>query len=152
LASDPSDLALRGELLESAAELYEHELADVDKARLTWKRLLDLDPTNLHTARPAAAALARLYEADEDWRALIDVLHRQSEWSEKAGEKKELLFRIGRIEEELLVDPAAAIGTYREILDEDASDRRALDALEKLHLAQRQWPELTDVLKRRLDL
>src|SRR5262245_19820655 len=28
LAADPSDLGLRGELLESAAELYEHELGD----------------------------------------------------------------------------------------------------------------------------
>ncbi|HEX6839861.1 MAG TPA: tetratricopeptide repeat protein, partial [Polyangia bacterium] len=151
LASDPADLSLRGELLESAAELYEHELGDVDKARTTWKRLLDLDPTNLHTARPAAAALARLYETAEDWRPLIDVLHRQAEWADKADEKKELLFRIGRIEEELLVDPAAAIGTYREILDDDARDLRALDALEKLHRAQGQWPELTDILKRRLE-
>ncbi|MCA1663897.1 MAG: hypothetical protein LC659_06475, partial [Myxococcales bacterium] len=152
LASDPSDLALRGELLESAAELYEHELGDIDKARATWKRLLDLDPTNLHTARPAAGALARLYESAEDWRALIDVLHRQAEWADRADEKKELLFRIGRIEEELLVDPAAAIGTYREILDDDGRDLRALDALEKLHQAQGQWPELADILKRRLEL
>ncbi|MGZ3405885.1 MAG: tetratricopeptide repeat protein, partial [Polyangia bacterium] len=152
LASEPSDLALRGELLESAAELYEHELGDVDKARATWKRLLELDPTNLHTARPAAAALARLYETAEDWRPLIDVLHRQSEWADKADEKKDLLFRIGRIEEELLVDPGAAIGTYREILDDDGRDLRALDALEKLHQAQGQWPELTEVLKRRLEL
>ncbi|MDB4968610.1 MAG: repeat-containing protein, partial [Myxococcales bacterium] len=152
LASDPTDLALRGELLESAAELYEHELSDIDKARATWKRLLELDPTNLHTARPAAGALARLYETAEDWRPLIDVLHRQAEWADRPGEKKDLLFRIGRIQEELLVDPPAAIGTYREILDDDAADLRALDALEKLHLAQGQWPELTDVLRRRLEL
>ncbi len=152
LASDPTDLALRGELLESAAELYEHELGDVEKARTTWKRLLELDPTNLHTARPAAAALARLYEASEDWRALVEILHRQAEWADRPDEKKELLFRVGRIQEELLVDPAAAIGTYREVLDDDPRDLRALDALEKLHQAQGQWPELTDVLKRRLEL
>jgi tetratricopeptide (TPR) repeat protein len=151
-ASDPSDLALRGELLENAAELYEHELGDVEKARATWKRLLELDATNLHTARPAAAALARLYEAAEDWRALLDVLHRQSEWADKGEEKKELLFRIGRIQEELLVEPAAAIGTYREILDHDPRELRALDGLEKLHQAEGQWPELTDVLRRRLEL
>ena len=87
----------------------------------TWKRLLDLDPTNLHTARPAAAALARLYEAAEDWRELIDVLHRQAEWADEgATRRRSCCFRIGRIQEELLVDPAAAIGTYREILDDDA--------------------------------
>ncbi|HEX4459504.1 MAG TPA: tetratricopeptide repeat protein, partial [Polyangia bacterium] len=152
LASDPDDLKLRGELLEKAAELYEDDLKDVDRARSTWRRLLDLDPTNLHTARPAAAALARLYETAEDWRALIDVLHRQAEWTNVPVEKKNLLFRIGLIEEELLVDPAAAIGTYREILDDDPAELRALDALEKLHQAQGQWLELVDILRRRLDL
>ncbi|HEY7956264.1 MAG TPA: tetratricopeptide repeat protein, partial [Polyangia bacterium] len=152
LASDPSDLQLRGELLEKVAELYEYELREVDRARGAWRRLLDLDPTNLHTSRPAAAALARLYEAQESWPELIEVLHRQADWTDPVNEKKELLFRIGRIQEELTVDPSAAIRTYREVLECDPEDRPALDALERLHHAQRHWPELASVLRRRLDL
>ena len=148
------DLALRGELLESAAELYEHELGDVDKARATWKRLLELDPTNLHTARPAAAALARLYE---DGRGLA----RSSSTSctgrrsgpTSADEKKELLLphrphRGGAARR-------SGGGDRRPIARSSTRirrDLRALDALEKLHQAQGQWPELTDILKRRLEL
>ena len=132
LASDPSDLALRGELLESAAELYEHELGDIDKARATWKRLLDLDATNLHTARPAAARWRGCTKAPRIGAPSSTSCIARPSGRTSADEKKELLFRIGRIEEELLVDPAAAIGTYREILDDDAARsaraRRAREA------------------------
>ncbi len=152
LASDPADLTLRGELLEKVAELYEYELKDTERARVAWKRLLELDPTNLHTSRPAAAALARLHEAQENWPELIEVLHRQAEWTEKLPERKELLFRIGRIQEGLTVDPVAAVRTYREVLEADGEDREALDSLERLHQAQREWTDLVDVLRRRLEL
>jgi tetratricopeptide (TPR) repeat protein len=152
LASDPADLTLRGELLEKVAELYEYELKETERARAAWKRLLELDPTNLHTSRPAAAALARLHEAAENWPELIEVLHKQSEWAEKPPEKKELLFRIGRIQEDLTVDPNAAVRTYREVLEVDGEDRQALDSLERLHQAQREWTDLVEILRRRLEL
>src|SRR5581483_2233654 len=152
VAAEPKDIELRGELLEKVAELYEHDLRDIEKGRAAWRRLLDLDPTHQKTARPAAAALARLYEAAESWPELIDVLHRQAEWAPRPEDRKELLFRVGRIQEELTVDPRAAIRTYREILEADAEEQGALDALERLHTAQREWPELVDVLRRRLDL
>jgi tetratricopeptide (TPR) repeat protein len=152
LATDPDDLSLRGELLEKVAELYEYELNELDKARAAWKRLLELDPTNLHTSRPAAAALARLYEALENWPELIGVLHRQADWAENPSERKEILYRIARIQEELTVDPGAATRTFREVLEADGEDRPALDALERLHAAQREWTELVEVLRRRLEL
>mgnify|MGYP000426233988 CR=1 FL=1 len=60
LATDEDNLALRGELLRRAAELYDNQLVDPNRARDAWKRLLDLDPTSLDTAKPAAVALARL--------------------------------------------------------------------------------------------
>ena len=100
--------------------------------RDAWKRLLDLDPTSLDTARPAAIALSRLYEQAGHWRDLIDVLRKQVEWT-SGPERKELLFRIGEIEQSLLLDPAAAVTTYREILENDAQETRALDALEDPH-------------------
>jgi len=152
LATDPSDLSLRGELLEKVAELYEYELREPDKARTAWRRLLELDPTNPHTSRPAAAALARLYEAAENWPELIGVLHRQADWAAAIDERKEILYRIARIQEELMVDPGAATRTFREVLDADATDGAALDALERLHAAQREWTELVEVLRRRLEL
>ena len=149
---DTNDLLLRAELTRKAAQLYDEQILDPEKARAAWRRLLDLDPTRLETARPAAEALARLYEAEEAWPELIDVLRRQCEWAEEGGARKELQRRIGLIQEDLLDDTAAAVATHREILDGDPEDREALDALERLYAARGEWRELVEVLRRRVDL
>lgn len=150
-ATDEDNLALRGELLRRAAELYDDKLADPGRARDAWKRLLDLDPTSLDTAKPAAVALSRLYQQARRWGELIDVLRRQAEWAQ-GEERKALLFRVGGIQERLLSDRSAAIDTYREILEGDATEVRALDALEALHVQGEQWSELIEILRRRVDL
>lgn len=150
-ATDEDNLALRGELLRRAAELYDDKLADPARARDAWKRLLDLDPTSLDTAKPAAVALSRLYQQARRWADLIDVLRRQAEWAQ-GEERKALLFRVGGIQERLLSDRGAAIATYREILEGDATEVRALDALEALHVQGEQWSELIEILRRRVDL
>ena len=152
LASDPNDLPLRAELLTRSARLYEKELRDLQKAAATWRRLFDLDPTNVELGVPAADALARIYESEEAWAKLVEVLRRRVEWSSTDDERRQLLFRIARIQEELLVDPVAATTTYRELLEGDPTDRSALDGLEKLHAAKGEWQDLADVLRRRLEL
>ncbi len=152
LASDPNDLPLRADLLARSAKLYERELRDTQKAETAWRRLFDLDAAQRELGRPAADALARLYESQESWPQLVDVLRRQVEWSGSADERRQLLYRIARIQEELIVDPKAATATYRSILESEPSDRGALDGLEKLHAAKGEWPELLEVLRRRLDL
>ena len=150
-AADEDNLALRGDLLRRAAELYDSQLQDPQRARDAWKRLLELDPTSLDTARPATVALARLYEQAAQWRELIEVLRKQAEWAQ-GGDRKELLFRVGEIEHDLLSDSTAAVATYREILESDAQEGRALDALERIHSGQGQWSELIEILRRRVEL
>jgi len=150
-AADEDNLALRGDLLRRAAELYDTKLADANRARDAWKRLLDLDPTSLDTARPATVALARLYEQAGQWRELIEVLRKQAEWAQ-GEDRKELLFRVGQIEHDLLSNSAAAVATYREILEADSQDTRALDALERIHTSQGQWQELIEILRRRVEM
>ncbi len=152
LASDPSDLPLRAELLQRSARLYERELRDSQKAAAAWRRLFDLDSTNAELGKPAAEALERLYESEEAWGQLVGVLRRRVEWTGEPDARRQLLFRIARIQEELLVDPGAAIETYRELLEADPSDRGALDGLEKLYAAKSEWSEMREVLRRRIDL
>jgi tetratricopeptide (TPR) repeat protein len=151
-AAEESDLVVRAEMLERLAKLYEGPLRDASLAKSTWRRLLELDPENPMLGRPAALALGRMYEAAEAWRELVEVLHRQIAWAESLEEKRQLLFRIGRIEEELIADPHAAIATYREALDHDPEDHLALEALERLYAAGLKWPELVEILHRRVDL
>ncbi|HEX2574271.1 MAG TPA: tetratricopeptide repeat protein [Polyangia bacterium] len=149
---EPHDLSLRADFLRRAAVIYDEDLEDPKKALGVYRRLLDLDPTNLETARPAAQALERLYVGQKAWPELIDILRREAEWAEAAEAKKDYLRRVGEVQEELLRTPDAAIATHREILDLDAEDRDALDALERLHGLEGQWPELIGILQRRVAL
>src|SRR5262249_31113332 len=113
-------------------------------------RLLELDPTSLDTAKPAAVALARLYQQASQWRELIDVLRRQAEWAH-GSERKEILFRGGEIQQKLLYDAASAALTYREILDADRGEPGALVAREPLHTAKAEGRELMEILRRRVE-
>jgi len=94
-ATDEDNLALRGELLRRAAELYNHRLQDASRVRDAWNRLLDLDPTSLDTAKPAAVALARLYEQSAQHSELIEVLRHQAEWAQGSDHKVVRKFKRG---------------------------------------------------------
>ncbi|HEY3359783.1 MAG TPA: tetratricopeptide repeat protein [Polyangia bacterium] len=147
-----ADLPLQAEILSKVAVIAETRLGDVTRATATWKRMLDLDPGRLDTARPAAEALCRLYEQGKAYHALIDILRRQAEWADDPGERKAKLFAIAAIQEERLGDRAAAIATWHEVLELDAATPQALDALERLHTEAGSWVDLTAVLRRRVEL
>lgn len=150
--ADATDIALRAELLRELAEIYDIELEGSDRAIDAYRRLLDLDPSNPDTVRAAAVVLDRLYEAEERWRDLIEIVRRQAEWAEDIDERKRLLARVAVAHEEHLDDVAAAIVTWREVLAEDLEDTTALDALERLYQAGGQSSELVEILRRRVEL
>ncbi|MCC6749654.1 MAG: tetratricopeptide repeat protein [Deltaproteobacteria bacterium] len=145
------DLTLRGELLASLGYLEEERLGQPDRARATFERLLALDPDHLPTAQPAAAALVRLYERSAQWVRLVEVLGMQLRWAEDAATRCELLQRMAQVQEEMQRDPDRAIETYRQLLDEDPANERALDALERLYTAAHRYRDLIEILRRRVE-
>lgn len=151
-AAPAGDVATRAALLGELAAYYDLQLGDGARAITAYRRLLELDGSNPAAVRKAGAALARLYEAASDWAALRAVVRRQAEWAEAQGERRALLARVAGLEENQLADRAAAIATWRDILDDQPADAGALDALERLYQAAEQWRELIDVLRRKLDL
>ncbi|MEJ7602795.1 MAG: tetratricopeptide repeat protein [Kofleriaceae bacterium] len=78
-------------------------------------------------------------------------MRRQAEWAEDAGERHALLARVAALEEERLHERDAAIATWRDILDSNATDAGALNALERLYQAGEKWRELIEILRRKLD-
>jgi pentatricopeptide repeat protein len=146
------DIALRAEFLERAAAVYDERLADPARAQGAWRRLLDLDPQNLVYARPAAAALAELYERSGSFPDLVEILRLQSAWADDADGRRKLLSRIATIQEQKLSNPQAAIATYREVLEQEPEDAAALDALERLYTGGASWRDQIGILKRRVEL
>ena len=150
-AAPVGDVATRSALLSELAAYYDALLVDAPLAIAAYRRLLDMEGAQLVTMRRAALALARLYEESEAWPELRAVMRKQAEWAETGEERRGLLSRVAKIEEQQLDDREAAIGTWRDVLDESAIDPEALDSLERLYQAGQRWRDLIDILRRKLD-
>ena len=150
-AAEEEDIPLRARIQMRLAGVFDEKLEDEDKARAAYELLLELDPSDLDTAQPAAIALTRLYELTGQWEELIAVLRRRLGWAEVPESRAELLIKICRIQEEVLGDIEASIETYRELLWENPTSPEALDSLERLYLQTERWKDLVDIYRRRVD-
>src|SRR4029078_2779257 len=63
-----------------------------------------------------------------------------------------LLSRRARFHEQELGDIPRAIATYRRILDVEFDNKPAVLALDRLYSATAAWPQLTEVLRREIQL
>ena len=125
-----SDRDAREGLYFQIAYLWEDMLKNVDEAIATYKEVLAQDDGNLK----ALKALDRLYQVKQAWRDLADNLVRQLALTEEQGENVALLVRLAALRETQLGEVAAAVDTYRQVLDIDAGNEAATKALERLVL------------------
>jgi tetratricopeptide (TPR) repeat protein len=140
--------ALASTLQMAAARVHEDSLRDVDGAVARYRKVLELDATNL----AAAEALERLFQLAERWSDLSSILQRKSEILEVVDDKKAALFSAATIEEDVLQRADAAIGVYQKVLELDPEDERALEALMKHFLELQRWQDLLAVYQRKVDL
>ena len=103
------------------------------------------------TVRRAGAALARLFEEEESWPELRDVVRRQAEWADDATARRQALCRVALLEEERLGDLDAAIAAWRQVLADDPDHAEAHAALDRLLTTRGRWPELIDLIRQGLD-
>ncbi|MSP17021.1 MAG: tetratricopeptide repeat protein, partial [Myxococcales bacterium] len=127
LATEP---AQRVEFLSRIARIQEVELRNTVEAIGTWREALGHDSGHL----PSLEALDRLHEADGQWDDLADILGRQSSVHSESDRPRgaTLLVRLGDLREHRLGQRAAAVDTYRQALELDHSNDRAVAALTKL--------------------
>ncbi len=128
------------------ADLARHQLADRELAREYYQKALELrvdDPK-------ALAALESLYEEAGDAKNLLEVLERRADTAETDADRKQLLFRRGRLLAEVVEDRPKAIEVYEAILDMGL-DADAIEALEGLYTSEASWPELIALHQRQLD-
>jgi len=140
------DVRVKRERLLEAARLAEAVLGDAPLVEQTYRLLLDLDENDA-VALDALAGLAerggRLPEAAELWL-------RRARTSEDPRLGLELRHRVARMQAGPLGDAESAIGTYREILDQEPDDLDAMAALEGHYETLGRWADLKESLARRL--
>ncbi|HWN70372.1 MAG TPA: tetratricopeptide repeat protein, partial [Haliangium sp.] len=142
------DLGERKRLLARVARVCEEELEDTDAAIETWREVLTEDPE----ASEALNALERLYQSESRASELIEILRRRVELTGDENERKAHLARIAVLYELALEEPAEAITAYLEVLDHVPEDRETLVELARLYREQERYPDLLDILERRLAL
>lgn len=147
VAPRASDDAARANLYRALARMQ--AMADEEQEAVdSWKRVLELAPTDAEAMEQIGRLLGRQGRVNE----LLDVLKRQLTIEEDSTRRVGLLFQMGMLQEEQLKDPNTAIATFRRLLELKPDDVNGLARMERLCEAQQRWPELADVLAKRLKL
>ncbi|HKE15362.1 MAG TPA: tetratricopeptide repeat protein [Kofleriaceae bacterium] len=162
LAGD--DIEARADALSDAAALCQHQLARPVDAIVAWEQVLELLPDSGR----ASEALELLYEENERWHDLTDLVERRLGFAFSVEEAVRLRFRLGQLCETHLHDPDRAVENYsaalggdpahdgaREALErylDDAGTRSgAADVLEPIYVARQDWPRLVRIYEIKLE-
>jgi len=130
------------------AQILETQVDDSERAGAAYFKVLEQDPQYIE----AANALEQLFTRTDDSKQLVGVLLKKMEIVSDIDEKKRLCYRAARIQSEEIEDEAAAVETYRKVLEIDEADETALDALEGLYVGQGRWEDLKDVYLKKAEL
>ena len=135
----------RVQFCKNLAQLYEQAFSDPQQAADSYKRILELQPSNSE----ALQALERIYAGEEAWEDLIEVHMRWFELTDDPATRADRLSAAARVYAEQLDDVDNAIRAYERVLEIDAANMAALDALDGLYRRTEQWEQVVDVLRRK---
>jgi tetratricopeptide (TPR) repeat protein len=113
-----------------------------------WQKVVEIDEGDVEALR----AIADNYRSAGAWEELADVLRRTiavATQSLSSDEIKELYAQLGELEGTTLMRIDAAVEAWRQVLQIDPTDFRALAALETLFTQEARWEECVEVLERR---
>ncbi len=131
-----------------AAVVHEEQLNNPAGAIAHYCAMMELDPANL----AAATSLERLYQLGEQWEPLASIYMVKSGLLDDPEERKAYLFRATEIYESVLERANDAVVVFRKVLEVDAEDMTAIDALIRIFVGQGSWPELLEVYEKKVDL
>lgn len=148
------DVVLRRELENAAGDSVEAEvrakrahlasdhLGRVEDAIEGWKRVLDLRGEDPEALR----ALAFLYEQQQQWSELTDVLERHFDIADSDQDRVHVLTMRARLFDEQLNRDDEALETYQRVLDIEYSNPTALRAIASIWRRRKNPDELVNAL------
>ncbi|HEX3477210.1 MAG TPA: tetratricopeptide repeat protein, partial [Kofleriaceae bacterium] len=142
------DPMARVELLHRIARLHEQMIGNAHAAFDAYARALRDDSGNQQTL----GHLERLAETNNSFDQLARLYEGLAEPTLDVPRQVDLLSRLARVHEQELGDIARAIETYRRILEVEYDNRPAVLALDRLYSATAAWPQLTEILRREIQL
>ncbi|OJH38275.1 tetratricopeptide repeat protein [Cystobacter ferrugineus] len=137
----------RAELYRALARL-QARLGEDDESLASWRKVLTLLPTDTE----ALDSMARMVADQGTPQELLEVLRRQLASAEESARRAQVLLQIAALQDEKLHDGLGALATLRRLLDVKPDDAAALARMDGLCQKLERWPELADVLARRIAL
>jgi tetratricopeptide (TPR) repeat protein len=146
IAETPADATV---LALERARLFEEELKDLPSAVTALERIInEMDPTH----RDAHTALRRVAEAMEDWPRVVSVAEKQLTLTTEPKERVARGLEIGWLCREKLADARKAVRAFEQVLEMDAEQTDALEALAELYTEARDGERLITVQEKQLGL
>jgi tetratricopeptide (TPR) repeat protein len=110
-------------------EVWWKDLQRVDRAEAIFTHALETDPES----RDAMAALGRLYERSGNWNLALDMLKREARAAAASKGAVEIHHRMGKIQEEMLLDLPAAKQAYAQALELEPGHLPTIRAVKGIH-------------------
>ncbi len=129
------------------AELYEHQLKDLDRAAEVYSGVVDLDGTNITALR----GLERVHEALQHWAELVEVLEKQLLSVQSERERVEVLLKLAGILEEQFLKADVAAQRLEQALEIDSTEKRAYEGLARCYRRLKAWEELVSTYERHIN-
>ena len=166
LLTEEEQPELLAEVLVSVVWNNEGEIGDQLRRLLCLSRIKSLQPggradaiTFLEAAleidmdnKSAVSQLENLYEKEERWKELGQLITRQMETAEDLGEKLELQKRRAFIVGTQLGTPEEAIEVWNDVLTNDPNDQMALKGLRKSYRQAELWSSLVETIKKSISI
>lgn len=129
-------------------QIYDVHCDDHERAKDAYRRVLAFDPDRSE----AFEALEGLFQRTASWHDLLDLYREAADRALDPEIRKDFLFKMAGTQEEMLDDRNAAIDLYREVLDIEEQDARAIAALDRLYYYEERWADLADLFLHRINL
>ena len=135
-------------LLMRIGQIYSTNLQAFEQAFGAYSRAIQADPAT----EDARTQLFEIASIMDWWPQLADLLDWAAQQLDDMALARELWLQVARIRWEQLEDADAAVVAYNQVLNIDAQDVAAIDALEEIFTRIEKWPELIDILRRKAEM
>ena len=138
LVEAATEEAKRFQLLGEIGDLWHEKLKNQSKAVQAYTDALDQDPTDRSTLNK----LMTLYAEQRQWAKAIDCLERIYELEETKELRSKFSYTIAVIYRDELKQPEESIEYLNRALDDDDSNLKSFEAIDKILTAKKDWKNL----------
>jgi pentatricopeptide repeat protein len=131
--------------LREVADIATQKLKKAPVAIAVWREIFDLAPSDAD----AIDNLDQLYRREKDWENVADIVARRAELADDDKEQLKHWTEVGAIYTDRAKNNPKAIRAWRQVLDLEPTNHKALDSLKKLLIEERAWSDLEDLFSAR---